>query len=179
MHAVSASPAFDDLVSAHRDEVLRLCRAVVREEHLSLDAAQETFVRLWRRNEGGRAPDDARAWLRRVAVSTALDLARKRGASARLGASVAQAQLENVATSDVEPLDALATAELVRRFDEALATLPEGQRTIFLMRHEAGMALSDVAATLELAPTTVKTQFARAVLKLQAQLARHRHEDRS
>lgn len=179
MHAVSAPSTFDRLVATHRDEVLRLCRAVVREEHLSLDAAQETFVRLWRRNTSGRAPDDARAWLRRVAVSTALDLARQRRANARLGAPGDLDELEHVAARSSEPIEALESGELEHRLRAALATLPEGQRTIFLLRHEAGLSLSDVAATLELAPTTVKTQFARAVLKLQAQLSRHRNEDRS
>ena len=52
-----------------------------------------------------------------------------------------------------------------------------GQREIFLLRHDGGLSLAEVADSLELALPTVKTQFARAALKLQAKLAGFRPPD--
>jgi DNA-directed RNA polymerase specialized sigma24 family protein len=56
-------------------------------------------------------------------------------------------------------------------FERALLELPDGQRTVFLLRHEGGLTLAEVADALGVAVPTAKTQFARACLKLQEKLA--------
>ena len=55
--------------------------------------------------------------------------------------------------------------------------LPEGQRTVFQLRHFGCLPLAEVAETLDLALPTVKTQFARACLRLQSALAPHRPQE--
>lgn len=164
---------FENIVAENQGEVLRLCRSILRDEHLGADAAQETFTRLWRRLVEGRGPESSVAWLRRVAVSTSLDVARARRASAR-----ETALDESIPDARAPGRDAV-EAELSRRFESALAELPEGQRTVFLLRHEGGLPLAEVAATLGVAVPTVKTQFARACLKLQEKLAPFRPDQES
>ncbi len=176
MNAMAGSPraTFERVEAEHRSAVLRICRSILRDDHLGADAAQETFLRLWTRLDEGRAPELFGAWLRRVAVSTSLDLARRR----RTRDDVADAQLHEAGATDVEeralPDDLAARAELERRFGAALDTLPEGQRAVFLLRHSGGMKLRQVAEVLGVALPTVKTQFARACLKLQAALSTYR-----
>lgn len=162
---------FDEIVASHQHEVLRLCRSIVRDEHLGADAAQETFLRLWRRITAGQRPEHAGAWLRRVAVTTAIDAARKR--SGRPTAT--DADVERIASDAPSPSD----RELLQLFETALAELPEGQRTVFLLRHEGQMPLTDVARVLDVSLATVKTQFARAALRLQTKLAPYRPENDS
>jgi RNA polymerase sigma-70 factor (ECF subfamily) len=167
---------FDGLVAEHQRAVLGICRSILRDEHLGADAAQETFLRLWRRLGAGRAPDSLRAWLGRVAVTTSLDVARRR--RVRAEADALRAADDRAAERDsTEPAHAAENAELVRMLEAAVAHLPEGQRTVFQLRHFGGLSLRDVAAVLDVALPTVKTQFARACLKLQAALAAHRPED--
>ena len=63
--AVDAAPTgFGELVARHERDVLRITRAVLRDEHLGADAAQETFVRLWRRmgRLAGRTLPAAGGW---------------------------------------------------------------------------------------------------------------------
>jgi len=95
-------------------------------------------------------------------VTAALDLDRRRAARPQ-----ALAELEREPSPAAEPSATASHAELARRVEQAVAELPEGQRTIFRLRHEGGYALSEVAEALDLALPTVKTQFARACLKLQ------------
>lgn len=173
-----ASPAsFDDLVAAHGAEVARVCRSILRDEHLGADAAQETFLRLWRRARDGERIERAGGWLRRAAVRVSIDLARRR--SARAGSTpAAEADVESVGDAGAAlPVEQLERAELRRRFEHALQELPEGQRTVFLLRHDGGLALADVADALGVEAATVKTQFARACLALQAKLRGFRPED--
>jgi len=167
--------AFDRLVAEHSGSVRRLCHSLVRDEHLGDDAVQETFVRLWRQLAKGR-PESVSAWLRRAAVSASLDLLRRR----RVRDETARVVLERAGTSDVvdgaEPADRAADRELRRRYEAALADLSEGQRTVFLLRHEGGLPLREVAEALGIALPTAKTHLARACLRLQDRLAPFREE---
>jgi RNA polymerase sigma factor (sigma-70 family) len=172
----SPLPTFEELIARHERDVLRVCRSILRDDHLGADAAQETFVRLWRRITSGQRPEHSPAWLRRVAVSASLDLARRRP-SLTTGDDVTEELAIDVRRpeSKVPQPDARARdAELAQRFERALAELSDGQRTVFLLRHSGDLTLSEVAETLDLALPTVKTQFARACLKLQEKLAPYR-----
>ena len=48
----------------------------------------------------------------------------------------------------------------------ALARLPPKEKAVFLLRHEQGMALADIAAALGIAEGTVKAHLFHAVQKL-------------
>ncbi len=161
---------FEQLVAENERGVLRMCRAILRDEHLGADAAQEAFVRLRRRLEArdAAALDRPAAWLKRAALGTAFDLARRREMRARDGPG-GRAPLEPPAP-EPSPLAAAALSELRARLASAVDELPEGQRGVFLLRHEGGLALREVADLLGLSLPTVKTHFARACLRLQARL---------
>jgi RNA polymerase sigma-70 factor (ECF subfamily) len=163
---------FERLLAEHERDVLRVCRSVLRDEHLGRDAAQETFVKLLDAVRFGAAPERWAAWLRRAAVTCALDLGRRRAARPQTA----------LASEPADPSDACDPAlgaarhELADGLDRAVATLPEGQRTVFLLRHAGGYTLSEVADALDLALPTVKTHFARAALRLQHALVAFRTE---
>ncbi len=158
---------FERLVAEHQRDVLRVCRSVLRDDHLGADAAQETFFRLWRELEEGREPERSGAWLRRVAVTASLDLHRRRAAR---GETEPETGIASEPVEERGPPEVVATNELLGRLERALDSLSDGQRTIFLLRHSAGLSLSEVADSLGVALPTVKTQFARACLKLQQSL---------
>ena len=159
--------SFDLLVERHAPGVFRVCRSILHDEHLGFDASQETFAKLWQHLNSGDAPERIGPWLRRVALSTSLDLARKR----RLRPVIEEDQ-QRAGAEHQRPLEQASLLELQSGLGRALGCLSEGQRTTFLLRHEGGFALAEIAELLEQSISTVKTQFARACLKLQAKLAR-------
>lgn len=170
------SARFEDLVDGHHAAVLRICRAVLRDEALAADAAQETFLRLWR-GFGARAATalgSPGAWLSRTALSASLDLARRRGLRAWCTADVDPALAPS---REPGPPLALERSELEARLECALAELPEGQRTVFRLRHQAELPLAEVAALLGVELSTVKTQFARACLRLSRHLRDFREDE--
>ena len=165
--AVSLTQPFDRIVAEHQGAVLRVCRAILRDEHLGADAAQETFVRLFRALRTGVAPERAGAWLERVAVRVSIDVLRRGDARAT---ALSRAEPEPRAAEASDPAAHARSAEIAERFERALATLSERQRSVFQLRHAGGLTLPQVAELLGIALPTAKTQFARACLKLQAAL---------
>ena len=174
--ASGSSSTFDGLVAEHSGRVARLCRSILRDDDLAADAAQETFLRLWQRVRGASAPERVGPWLRRAAASASLDLVRRREVRER---HRTDAPLDEESDAGRTPLERAGQAELQHRLELALDLLSEGQRTVFLLRHEGGLTLREVAEALDVSLPTVKTQFARACLKVQERLApfRPEHED--
>lgn len=111
---------------------------------LSLEIAQECFVRLYR---SGRFPDVPAAWL----VSTAHDLLQQRHHGKR-----ELAPLEPIPTTDAAAL----VADLMTSAHRALARLPERDRRLLLLQHE-GYEYRDIAEIQQLAVGAVGTLLAR------------------
>ncbi len=168
---MSSTAAFDEIVARHRNQVLRVCRAILRDEHLGADAAQETFLRLWQSMGHGKTAEPQSLFIRRVAVNASLDLARRRKVQREIDDRLLERSRTDDLVEGVGPEEKTASDEMRRRFEQALITLPEGQRSVFVLRHEGGLTLAEVAQALGVALPTVKTQFARACLKLQKSLA--------
>lgn len=177
---VHASPeSFDRLVAEHRAGVFRICRSILRDDHLGADAAQEAFLRLWRRLGDGRWPEHVAPWLKKAAVSAALDLARRRRVREDAGRELLRgAEPGDLQTGEDGPA-AAESSELRRALARGLRELSEGQRTVFLLRHEGGLTLAEVAGVLGVALPTAKTQFARACLRLQTHLRAFRNDPES
>ena len=167
---MTSGPPFQEIVRAHEGVVLKVCQSVLRDEHLASDAAQETFLRLWHTARKGQMPDRPAPWLSRAAATTALDVARRRRVRWRESLEP-QERLGEAASKAPAPLDELRCRELADRLAQAEHRLPEQQRTVFQLRHHGGLPLAEVAGLLDVSVSTVKTQFARACLKLQACLA--------
>ena len=164
---------YEELLARHQAQVLRVCRAVLRDEHRGRDAAQDTFVRLWEKvQQPQAAPDHWDAWLRRVAVRCAVDHSRREKSGPQAIDTV-----EGRAAVQPTPLEQASIEELESALEAALRRLPEGQRTVFVLRHSAGLPLGEIADCLKLAVPTVKTHFARACLRLQAALRSHREDE--
>lgn len=173
-----AASAFGHFMNEHAGIVRRMCRAILQDDHLADDAAQDAFVRLWRQWRDRGRPESAEGWIRRAAIRTSLDAWRRRDARDRTTHAVLEEARESDVAVTQTPVTEAVDHELRARYEAALEALPEGQRTIFVLRHEAGLPLAAIAESLSVAVPTVRTQFARACVRLQTRLAPYRiHSD--
>ena len=69
------------------------------------------------------------------------------------------------------PDSSLAREQLRQLLEKAVAALPDGFRSVFVLREVEGLSVDETAAALDLPPATVKTRFLRARRKLQEALA--------
>lgn len=120
------------------------------------DAAQETFVRLYRR---GEMPDDLRGWLVSVALNLVRDEQRKGGRRRRLILHrPADTTMADVPPSPEEDMLASEQRTLVRR---ALDRMSPRDRALLLLREE-GYSYRELAVAFKLNETSVGTLLARA-----------------
>jgi RNA polymerase sigma factor (sigma-70 family) len=127
------------------------------------DVAQEVFLTFGR---SGVPSGEAIGWLCVAAAHTALNHLR----SGRRRAS----REEAAGVKDVSPdiAETVITEDERRRVRAALGRLPRKQAVALVLRH-SGLSYAEVAAALELSPTSVGTTVRRAESALRKELNRH------
>ena len=148
----------------HHSALFRYLVRFCGDSDLAADAAQEAFVRLIERPPRGPV---ARAWLYTVATNVVVDAGRARARQGRLLAAVPDRAPHGVAAPDAQTR--LETDERVRAVRDALATLPERDRTVLLMREE-GFSHREIAEAVGTTTGSVGTMIARALDRLAAAL---------
>jgi RNA polymerase sigma-70 factor (ECF subfamily) len=136
--------------------LLRFCG----DPDLAADAAQEAFVRLIERPP---AESVERAWLYRVATNVVLDAARARGR--RLQLLRAAPDRAPVADAPHDAHEQVVAAERRRLVRQALASLPDRDRAMLLMREE-GFTHREIAEAVDTTTGSVGTMIARALERL-------------
>ncbi len=155
--------AFKTLYEVHVDHVFRLAYRFAGEEEFAKDIAQEVFVRVFQRLEQFEGRSAFSTWIHTVTVSVALNALRKR----KRRDSHEFPVLETVSAS-VRP--AGEQTESRERLRDAVESLPEGYRTVFLMHDLEGFNHREIAGMLGIAEGTSKARLSRARRKLRTLL---------
>jgi RNA polymerase sigma-70 factor (ECF subfamily) len=160
--------AFEDLVRRHRTPVFSFLLRLVRERGRAEDLCQETFLRVVRAADGWQPRAPFRTWLYAVARNLAFDEARRQ-AFRRVEPLDDPARA--AAASDDPAPDRAAEAALVRpKLEAALASLPDEQREVFLLREHAGLRFHEIAAVTGVPENTVKSRMRYALEALREKL---------
>lgn len=160
--------AFDQIIINHERRVISLAWRMLGNREDARDAAQETFLRVYRYLDRFDPAQDFSGWLYRIAVNVCRDLARKRrGNHFSLEAEVESgAIVEPVSPHNTESAALLAQEHAILL--RALSTLSEKERAAIVLRDLEGLPTEEVARILGSSPTTVRSQISAARVKIKA-----------
>jgi RNA polymerase sigma-70 factor (ECF subfamily) len=163
--------AFELLVERHKDMVYGVCFSVLRSRQDSEEAAQDTFLKLFRKRD---LYDENRAlepWLLRIAGNTSRDMARRRRATSLPGTREQQGQsaLELVEDSRLsmrrqQDLTGQAVRQEIERMSERI-------RVPLELRYLNGLTNVEIAQVMGISLSSVKQRLARGKDLLQSRLA--------
>jgi RNA polymerase sigma-70 factor (ECF subfamily) len=125
------------------------------------DIAQEVFQRVFKKAGTLRAPEALRSFI----LSFAIRLLRTELRYKRARAWLSFCRPEVLADVGGDRTD-VESRDLLRRFYALLDRLATRQRLVFALRHLESMTLEEVAAQMELSPSTVKRLLSRATDRL-------------
>jgi RNA polymerase sigma-70 factor, ECF subfamily len=163
--------AFAALVERDLDRVWRFLRSLLRDADLARDVAHETFLKLRPvvEREGRLRP----AYVFASARNTAMSHLRRARTQRRhiVPLDVESRDVPGVAPPDQE----LDRAELRSALDQALATLDDTHRSVFLLSEIEGLRYEEIAEVLDIPPGTVASRKHTATQRLRRELERTGH----
>jgi RNA polymerase sigma-70 factor (ECF subfamily) len=174
--------AFEQLVASQASRLINLAYRLVGNRAEAEEIAQEGFLRLHRSLESFRGDCSIASYLYRIVSRLAIDHLRREKLRRKLFFFRRQEDdvdpLEMAADTAASPRDNLQAKETGQRLLSALDRLSARQRAVFVLRHQEGLPLKEIAAALKLEEGTVKTHLHRAVRCLRTEL-KDLQEDRS
>jgi RNA polymerase sigma-70 factor (ECF subfamily) len=169
--------AFESLVRAYDQGVLRLAYNLLRSEPDARDVYQETFLRVYRNLHTFRHDSNFRTWLYRIVTNICLDQLRRRKVRKEEQTAVetregAVDRLDAVAGENPhgDPQRELFSRQLRERISGALKELTPRERLVFEMRHYQGMRLRAIGEALETTEEAAKNCLFRATQKMRSAL---------
>ena len=162
--------AFAALFEAHKRRVYSLCLRMTGNTAEAEDLAQEAFLQLFRKISTFRGESAFSTWLHRLAVNVVLMHLRKKG--------LQQVSLDEVDKSQDEPVkrdygdDDRRLLGSVDRIglQRAIAALPPGYRTVFVLHDVEGYEHNEIAEIMDCSVGNSKSQLHKARMKLRDRL---------
>ncbi len=171
------SGAFEQLVRAYDQSVLRMALNLLHSEEDARDVYQEVFLRVFRNLPRFRFECAFSTWLYRIVSNLCLDQLRKRkvrreepSAVAAGGDEVDRLQFVPEKRADGDPQRRLISAEVNARVQDNLEKLTPRERLVFEMRHFQGMRLKSIGDSLGVTEEAAKNCLFRATQKMRAAL---------
>lgn len=155
-------PPAHELLIQHEGFIRSLAWAILRDEHASEDAAQETWLAALRSPHS--QPRTFRAWLATLTRNIARDARRRAEVRAKHEALAAK----NVNNSSITTI--LEREAVRRQVVDALASLPEAYQTVILLKYYEGLPPRAIAKKLDIPVETARTRLKRALELLRARL---------
>lgn len=171
--------AFEQLVHAHDQTVLRLAFRLTGSHSDAQDIYQEVFLKVYKKLSGFRFECSFSTWIYRIVSNLCLDHLRKsrsRRESSAIEVSADGKELNWLNQASDErpahnPERQLMRRELSAHISCALRNLTPRERMVFELKHFEGLKLRTVGEILNTSEASIKTTLYRATQKLRFQLA--------
>ena len=168
--------AFEALVDRHKQPVFNMVYRTLRDATEAEDLAQMVFVQVFKSAARYRVEAKFTTWLFTIARNLCLNEIRRRSRHPAESIDAAEAGHEDVPGRQFEDARVLAApeqmmqAELSSKIVEALADLPENQRTALVLCQEQELYYKEIAEILDCSLSATKSLIHRARETLKARL---------
>ncbi|MGB5591229.1 MAG: RNA polymerase sigma factor [Gammaproteobacteria bacterium] len=148
--------AFEALYRIHQGRIYALCLRMSGSRDRAEDCMQEAFVQAWRRLPDFEGRSAFGTWLYRIAVNQVLTLQRKEGRSPDF------LEIVDDLVAPGEDRPGSRDTGLAMDLEQAIASLPDGARNVFVLNAVHGYSHIEAAEMLGVAVGTCKAQLHRA-----------------
>jgi RNA polymerase sigma-70 factor (ECF subfamily) len=169
--------ALRHVITTNNQRLFRAAWSILKNRWDAEEAVQAAYLKAFDKIDRFAGRSALSTWLTRIVINEALaqlrSNQRRRAHLEAEGVSVLDRYRGALmrGSEPVLPEAAVARDQLRLLLEQAIAALPDGFRTVFILREIEGLSVEDTAAALEMAPATVKTRLLRARRRLQEALA--------
>ena len=167
--------SFNQLILRWERPIYALAYRVIGREEDARDVCQETFLRAFRALPGFKGQAKFSSWLYRIALNLCRDWIRRQRRApvmqAPEGVELVELASERGPVESIE--DLVSRRELSAVVAEAMALLPEEQRTAIVLKEYHGMTFQEIADLQGCPLSTVKTRLYQGLSVLRRHLEKN------
>lgn len=155
--------AFEELVDKYKQPVINLIYRTLPDATEAEDLTQHVFLQVYKSAHRYQVSAKFSTWLYTIARNLCLNEIRRRSRRPAESLEAHHSENEDQPARQIEdtktfgPPDLLLQDELTRKIEEALAELPENQRTAILLFREQEMSYEEIAAILNCSLSATKS----------------------
>ena len=153
-----SSPTFQrELYNLHYRRIYNTCLRIVGNSMDAEETMHDVFLKLFDNIEGLKNEKAFYSWSQSIAIRTSID-------RVRMKKQFFEQIDENMAIADEEPEDEMELS--VEDVKQEMSNLPDGYRIVLSMRLFEDCEFEDIAKTLQIKESTVRSQYVRGRDKL-------------
>lgn len=161
--------AFGFLVARHQRRLVHLCERLLGNPEDARDAAQEVFLKVYRKAATFQPRGQVFTWLYRIATNHCLNQLRRR----RIIRFVGLSSGPDEASYELDPPDpgadpeaAMETRQAWRQTRLSIGRLPVSQRAVLVLAKFEGLSYREIAEVLDITEGAVESRLFRAMRRL-------------
>ena len=154
--------AFETLVRQYSEQLYWQIRRFVLSHDDADDVLQNTLIKAWQGLGSFHGDSKLLTWLSRIAINESLDFLRRQKNMVTMSTDDEETGMANTLMAD----DYFDGDETEAQLQQAIAQLPEVQRTVFLLRYYDDMKYSDISRALGTSEGALKASYHIAVKKI-------------
>jgi RNA polymerase sigma-70 factor (ECF subfamily) len=169
--------AMRHLLTVNNQRLFRTAWSILKDRSEAEEAVQAGYLNAFAAMDKFEGRSSLSTWLTRIVVNEALgrlrSQRRRRENLESEGVALIDTYRERLAQASVAtaPDASLAREQLRQLIERAVADLPDGFRSVFVLREIEELSIEETAEALDIPAATVKTRLHRARAKLQQALA--------
>ena len=161
--------AFERVVREFSEQLYWQARRIVLTHDDADDVIQNVFLKAWTHLDDFHQDARLSTWLYRITINESVDFLRRKKNQSTVSADQEETGIANMLIAD-NYFDGDETQALLQ---EAIAQLPDVQRTVFNLRYYDDMKYSDMSELLETSEGSLKASYHIAVKKISEFFKRH------
>src|SRR5262249_18219367 len=164
-------------MNRYQNKIYRIAKNITHNDEDAEDVLQEAFLKAYEHLDSFQGNARFYTWIVRIAVNEALMKLRKRRGDKEVSldepVDLGEEEVKReIAVWDDNPEQRYSREEIQTILDEAVSTLKEDFRTVFVLRDIEEMSTEETAEALGISVPAVKSRLLRARLALREKLTR-------
>lgn len=156
--------AFDELYERYASKLKRLIYYYISDSDESNDVLHDVFLRVYMHIESFKTEMVFSSWIYRIAVNCSKNYRRQY----KKATLIYETELMNIehTINNISPEDIVLNKEDIKSFQEAVNSLKEKFRIVFMLRYDQGLHYSQISGILRCPERTAKWRMQKAVEKI-------------
>jgi len=164
--------AFSSIVLKYKDRLFRAALGILGDESEAMDASQDAFVKVYFNLKKFREDSGLYTWMYRILYNLCVRRLRRKKIVSFLSFDERNETREFVSRAP-GPFEDYDRKEIGAAVSRALESLPQRQRTVFVMKQIDGLKHEEIADILGVTEGAVKASYFHALKKLQKLLSNY------